>query len=737
MEDREPFWVPDSEVGLDVKNGGGGKKEQHVDRASHSRYLKSSFRDMRHRSSVGISSFEGRDYDVFRLRVMDGVNPDRQDAELSSLGIEVKAVLDDRTLLVSMTKEHQDILSRSIDKYGESSESLVTKPNFLDSVEGFDTNEGMDKYDGSENEDGPVHITIKLIPKMSPEDYLSALPRLRERIAENGGTIDGEFLTEESSPILDVTMDSTEGIEAICSDQAVYRVDKDQQVSLDDFFLTENTCSELTIDPSVDIEGLPIVAVIDSGIDDSSLVRQLVVDRYCWDRKPTKDHGTQVAGRVAFGYGPGLSTKTVTPRCRIIDCNIFHEGILSSEIRNELESIVRKYHHICKVYNLSINLRMSFNHNRISDLAERLDNLQKEFGVVFVISSGNYKELGRWGSIEAFLDSEESEMCIPAESVRSLTVGSAVPCNISTSISKRNMVAPYSRHGPGIGGMVKPDMLAYSANIGTSPGRMASIPTEESLVLGVDKIIPAIGTSFAAPVVASNMAMMLGVLGDEHALMAKTWLIHNAVPTAHSGNVKTDRLGFGILDDWRFPGGGDHGATFVRSGVFSGKFKRHIVHLLVPDCLKGRKCRIILTCMCDPTLDSTRGPGYIRSNISMTLKSNDGSDNITDIKERRSYGNKFSHIQKKEYLRKVEEAVELEVRIQTTLYDEDEGSSLPYVLLATIADDDGRTDVWSGIRESGRYELLSTVLGPIRTRIEIRNEQEFDPLRSISTTRQM
>ena len=256
MEDREPFHVPDSEVGLDVKNGRGRRKEQHVDRASHSRFLKSSFREMRHRSSAGISSFEERNCDVFRLRVMDGVNPDRRDAELSSLGIEVKAVLDDRTLLVSMTKENQDILDRSIDEYGEVPESPHRRPNCLDSVEGFDTNEGLDKYDGPEIEDGSVHTTIWLVPKMSPDDYVSALPKLRERIAENGGTIDGESQIEGSTLTLDVTMDSAEGIKAICSDQAVYRMDKDQQASLDDVLvLLESSHGRISCAPETGERG--------------------------------------------------------------------------------------------------------------------------------------------------------------------------------------------------------------------------------------------------------------------------------------------------------------------------------------------------------------------------------------------------------------------------------------------------------------------------------------------------
>ena len=707
MENREPFWIPDTEVGFDVKSGGSDSSKVHIDRKSHSRSLKSSFRSMLEGSEASHSSLEDSGYDVFLVKVRDDVNPDKQDAELSELGIEVKAVLDDSTLLVALKKNMSAQFDASIEEYGESSGDKDDHAG-LDLISGFESNTGPEKYDGQEETDsGPIHVTITLVPKMDAEDYLKALPKLRKSIEDNGGTIIDETVTDGRPPIVDAEVESKEAILSICKDSAIYRINKDRNVSLDDFFLNSDWFNRLELDSRIDIDSLPIVSVIDSGIDDDSLVGRLVVDRYFRDSKPTSAHGTKVAGRVAFGYGPNLGEETIRPLCRLIDCNIFSEGMKESDLRKELKGIVEKYHHICRTYNISINVS-PVNHHRVSALAEEMDMLQSRYDVIFVVSSGNYKGFASLTSMDSLLSNESAVIKTPSESVLSMSVGSAAPCDQLNSISKRDMLAPYSTHGPGIGNSVKPEVLAYTANVTFNGGRPSYSSLGESRVFGTDGADIALGTSFASPIVANNLARIISEMEQPDTLMAKTWLIHTAKPTSYTKKVKGKYVGFGIVDDGRLLSTAINEAAFIHKGRIGGKYKRQIIHLRVPDIIIGHRCIITVTCMNQPILDSTRGSDYVRSKLLVTLRSTDNEDNLEKLNEKRSLGNPASHCQKKLYSLELKDK-ELVIWVTSTIYDDPDRSTVPYVLIVSICDESGRINIFDAVRSLNIYPVLSSI----------------------------
>lgn len=121
------------------------------------------------------------------------------------------------------------------------------------------------------------------------------------------------------------------------NDSAIYRIEETRffSVGVDDFLM--NIPSSAQMDDEIDLENLPIVVVLDSGINFPSPFDQLVIEHWMPPLSPggDRDHGTRVASRVSFAHmGQQLAlSHCITPRARVIDCNIL-DGFCSRKYHN-------------------------------------------------------------------------------------------------------------------------------------------------------------------------------------------------------------------------------------------------------------------------------------------------------------------------------------------------------------------------------------------------------------------
>ena len=251
MADYEHLWISDSEISYGKKSGGSRLTIPRDDRRDHSRILDRSFSEAWEAMESHPSSFDNPDTVVLVMK-FNGVRrkkniTDRRDAELSSLGMEVKAVIDGEYILIGMRKDDMTSLRSKLRSYGDETASV----DILDEIEGFSPNTGLRKCSDdviSDSETGSIDTILLLVPNMTDADYETAFPNIERRVRELGGTVRHESISSVGMPYMSVTIPSEGAVQSICDDQAIYRVYKDEKASLDDFFLSEPWLNDLKPD---------------------------------------------------------------------------------------------------------------------------------------------------------------------------------------------------------------------------------------------------------------------------------------------------------------------------------------------------------------------------------------------------------------------------------------------------------------------------------------------------------
>ena len=717
MMTYEHLYIPDTEVQVDKKKGGNTEVQHRSDRRTHSQNLKTSLNHAWNTAKTHASSFPDNGTSLLIVEVNDirrkRKPSEKRDKVFSGIGLQIKAVIDERHILVAMVNRQYGGFGSLLDAYGSEKPGSDKQTNLdvFDEIESFEPNIGSSKCSKlilDDDETTPKDVVLMVVPNMGDDEYAEAFPLIRKRVESLGGTVSSESLSSHTMPYLAVTLPSAEAVLSMCEDQAIYRIDNDGLASLDDFFPMGAEPPTLTPDLNVDLDSLPIVCVIDSGITDDGFVGPLICDRMYPDRECVNHHGTRVASRIAYGYVPdGKESEIITPLCRLIDCNVFHEGLRETEMISVVEEIVLRYHSVCKVYNLCINF--PGNEGRVSNLSEKIDQLQSEFDVLFVISTGNYMEYIHSQTIEDVLKDDALRLRSPAQSVNALSVGAAAPVKRNGCISNVDQVVPYSLHGPGISGTVKPELLAYSANVDYFEGNGIYIFNSKTIALDDGKPINVAGTSFSAPIVSSYLARVWTVLPGLHIRTAKAVLINNCKPTSHqSKNPPSSHVGFGIARISGCLESEPGRVTFIREGVMENSGKVHLITIAVPDVLRGKSIRIYMTCISNPILDASRGLWYISSRLSVTVRKRDSDGLFTkegNVKERVKPSSSDDPCQVKIYQINEVDTDELQFRVtSTTDYDD---YRIPYSLVITIEEESKTVDLYNHVRNMNRYPTIS------------------------------
>jgi hypothetical protein len=187
-----------------------------------------------------------------------------------------------------------------------------------------------------------------------------------------------------------------------------------------------------------------------------------------------------------------------------------------------------------KIFNLSVNdLNLGWNAAarrtvpRRSWTARTIDQLSREFDVVFVVSTGNLltfdvtDQLTNGSNYPAFLLKEEFSLRDPGQAALALTVGSLAPSTLvvgphgrARAIAERHQPSPFTRSGPGIRGEVKPEVVEYGGNY-LFEEELRRVIENRGLNIAVasNQLTPPLsfvsGTSFAAARTSHKLAVVL------------------------------------------------------------------------------------------------------------------------------------------------------------------------------------------------------------------------------------
>lgn len=731
MNDKKPhFWIPDKEVERLSKKPTGRTiprdivYSEHGAKLSHGLQLvKQAVEEFKEDDSLQDAGLY-----VFKVELPEGEKIQHKSDIFTKNGMHVNAVKDERHAVVSTTRHQFQILRNRVEAYT----SNGTNRTQFDYIESIAPYIGIEKNSGELRKklyiDQPpetVDIQLMFIPNLQSKDYVMAIEKVKEKIQTVRGKIqqDPYYLSDRTPVIRAIVPSGT--LSRFENDSAIYRIEETRffNVGIDNFLV--NIPDSAQIADGVSLENLPIVVILDSGINFPSPFDQLVVEHWTAPLSPggDKNHGTRVASRVLFSQlGNQLAdSQRITPRARVIDCNILDGSVPENIMIQRIQKAVDCYHEISKIYNLSANASIPIEGDEMSIIGFELDALQLKYGVQFVVSAGNHELWKTETSIDDILDDDDSRIAPPADSMLSIVVGAVISEDHIGSLSGKNIIAPYSRRGPGFAGFSKPDMCDYGGTISLD-GTGAHVPVDmTSLVLTQNGTVePDAGTSFTAPTVAGDLAEILNNTPNNDILLAKALLYHNAKPLWESDEMENEELAFahnlygrGIasVEDSKFSS--PSRVTFLRTGSLNRLTKERI-KIYMPEVLAaqvGRNvARVTVTCLSLPPVDRTKGSEYLGAYIRASLKKSHPDGHLLPVHQNYSEGRKKWDVCC-QFTKTFTSFNSGDWQIWLELFSrwDKENLDVPYALVATIEDVSGTLDVYSEVQSQNRYELANTL----------------------------
>lgn len=246
-----------------------------------------------------------------------------------------------------------------------------------------------------------------------------------------------------------------------------------------------------------------VVGVLDSGIESGAL-DPWVLRRWEYEVAADRDtrHGTFVGGLVVASRDfNGDSDDFPSDPALLLDAQVLPAGTVSEDVL--IERITEVLNDAGptgpRVWSCSFNNPGHMDPVAYGTLSHELDLLSDTHGVLFVQSVGNYTALRTAWPPDGSAGAEDG-LAVPAEGVRSLTVGSL---SHRGGLMPRGAAASYSRRGPSFGGQQKPEVTYWSGDFDAA--RQLSGFGIQSLGPG-DYTLEMVGTSFSTPVVSSIAA---------------------------------------------------------------------------------------------------------------------------------------------------------------------------------------------------------------------------------------
>jgi serine protease AprX len=377
---------------------------------------------------------------------------------------------------------------------------------------------------------------------------------------------------------------------------------------------------ELLPPPEVD---LPVVAVVDSGIPkNDQALKPWIAAQETFVLPPDTDylHGTFVAGLIAGGrLLNGNDAQFPAARSRVLDVATLSTGLTSAdELLLNIETAI-KAHPEVKVWNCSFGSKSPGHPELFGQFAQDLDILSDRYGVLFVVSAGNYESppLRSWPP-SANLGGMD-RISQPAEALRALTVGSIAH---RPALVQPNEPSPFSRRGPGAARTPKPDVTHRGGNC-TAVGAFVGSGVRSFLPGG--QIGESVGTSFSTPLVSTLAANVWQTLDRHHVTASpetvKALMIHAAALSSPLRNAdERDYYGFGVPDSVLK-------VLFCSPQTFTLMFEAELYDGIfwektpfpIPECLHPDgdhlRAEVFMTLVYSPPLDGKHGAEYVRANV--------------------------------------------------------------------------------------------------------------------------
>jgi Subtilase family len=327
------------------------------------------------------------------------------------------------------------------------------------------------------------------------------------------------------------------------------------------------------VPPEVDA---PAVCIIDSGIQEGHVLLAAAIDQttsHCFlpstsstdvaDYVPPGGHGTRVAGAVLHGETvPKAGTPKLTfwiQNARVLDNNnrMPVELFPPAAVRAAVEHFHEGPRHT-RIFNHSINAQGYCRTRYMSAWAAEIDQLCSEKDILIIQSAGNVpitgpapyvgieEHLAAGREYPLYLNEASARIANPGQSLQALTVGSIAYDTVigggwQTFAQQANDPSAFSRSGPGIWNVIKPEVVEYGGDAIRTTNAPPNVQAGGGIPAACPELVrstmfspgPAFdrddtGTSFAAPKVARIAAQLQSVLPNEPALLYRALVVQSA-----------------------------------------------------------------------------------------------------------------------------------------------------------------------------------------------------------------
>jgi len=412
-------------------------------------------------------------------------------------------------------------------------------------------------------EDEVAYLDVE-IWRMDDARLKTFLLGLKKLIEDRGGKITDEYTTKSFS-LLRVRIDK-KTFDEILPLREIARIDRPPKASIKADILSI-PLEEIDIGDSPPDDATGIL-VVDSGIRSAHpLLEGAVGDEIAVaTRKSNKisendtfdevGHGTMVAGIALYGdIGECLVSRRFNREIWIFSAKVMYkdefgyakydeEELLEHQLYKAIKYFVENYSN-CKVINLSLGdeTKVVREGMRQFPIASLIDELSKDYGVVFVVSAGNINDwfLNREYYIKHYpnylIDDSNnySRIIEPATASLAITVGSVFSISdLDESFRHfrrfevKNFPSPFSRVGFGYKGMLKPELVENGG------GSVAQDSSDLVITLNPEWISEGrlftkdCGTSFSAPKIAHYIAKLMNKYTMYSPNLIKALLISSA-----------------------------------------------------------------------------------------------------------------------------------------------------------------------------------------------------------------
>lgn len=389
--------------------------------------------------------------------------------------------------------------------------------------------------------------------------------------------------------------------------------------------LTENVQIEAPI------QSAPIVCVMDSGIQEEHkyLAPAIISDESVSllpnnlntsDEVAGGGHGTRVTGAVLYPRtipSDGIYQLPCWIRnMRILDAN----NCLPEDVYppKTIAIAVQKYNvessPPTRIFNHSIGSRRSCEMKHMTSWAAEIDSQSYNNDVLFIQAAGNISTdviSAYWQAgypYPEYLDRELCRISNPAQSLQAITVGSVSATELETddfiALGKQMEVSSFSRSGPGIWDVLKPEVVEYGGthvyNKGSLPPQLTTPPEVCPELIRKSPEGPAfarddVGTSFSAPKVTYIASQIEKVLPESPALLYRALIAQSARWPKNINDVSKEEcvstlrhIGYGVPDVERATHNDEYRITLVTPLPMElGDDEAHIFQVPIPEELSN------------------------------------------------------------------------------------------------------------------------------------------------------